>query len=570
MKFYKASSIQASYFLFFISFIMMLSSLKLIMNYQKIMMEFIFFEYNSVLYTFPIFFEWYTTMFSSIVCFISGCVMIFTFSYMSSDVFMSRFVWLVMLFVLSMNFFIFIPSLVSLLLGWDGLGLVSFCLVIYYQNSKSLGAGLMTVFMNRVGDCAILLSIGFVFSMGHFNSEFFWNFDFMGFVIIMLMIAGLTKSAQLPFSSWLPAAMAAPTPVSALVHSSTLVTAGVFLLIRFYTFLESMYLFNFLLLMISSMTMIMAGLAANLETDLKKIIALSTLSQLGIMMFSISLKLFNLALFHLFVHAMFKALLFLCAGNIIHCHMNNQDIRKMGFLWNQLPVTSTCFNIANFALCGFPFLAGFYSKDCIIEMMVFYQTNIFITLNMMITTFLTAAYSARLFMIIFLSKMTQSCLSKIYDEDKMISTSLILLSLMAIMGGAIMSWLFFSPMVIPVINQMDKLLAFLITLIGGILTYKLFSLTEVKKLSHKIFFCFNMWFMVNLSNNFVSKPFLDSGSVVVKSLDLGWLEMMGGEGLFKKFIILMSLNQKNQSNLFNFFIFLSFITIIFIPIILYM
>jgi len=161
--------------------------------------------------------------------------------------------------------------------------------------------------------------------------------------------------------------MAAPTPVSALVHSSTLVTAGVFLLIRFHPVLRLNEWFNRALLLLGVITRVIAGTAACLETDLKKIIALSTLSQLGLMIMRLGLNLRSFALFHLLTHALFKALLFLCAGTIIHFQQNNQDIRTIGNLSRQLPFTSRVLNIANFALCGFPFLGGFYSKDLILE-----------------------------------------------------------------------------------------------------------------------------------------------------------------------------------------------------------
>merc|ERR1719347_256241 len=176
----------------------------------------------------------------------------------------------------------------------------------------------------------------------------------------------MTKRAQIPFSAWLPAAIAAPTPVSALVHSSTLVTAGVYLLIRFRSVLEGTVVQTGLLLL-ASLTMFMAGLGANFETDLKKIIALSTLSQLGVIMRVLALGFPDLAFFHLLAHALFKALLFICAGSIIHRVKDYQDIRIMGGLVYHIPLTSICINLANLALCGTPFLAGFYSKDIILE-----------------------------------------------------------------------------------------------------------------------------------------------------------------------------------------------------------
>jgi len=210
------------------------------------------------------------------------------------------------------------------------------------------------------------------------------------------MVAAMTKSAQVPFSSWLPAAIAAPTPVSALVHSSTLVTAGVFLIIRFYPFLHLSSYFHFFLLFRSVITMFIAGINALGECDLKKIIALSTLSQLGVIIFSIGICLPILGYFHLVTHAIFKALLFVCAGFLIHYHSHSQDLRYMGNLCNQIPLTISCIVRANLALCAFPFLAGFYSKDLIIEISIYSGFNFIIFLLVGVATGITVSYSVRL------------------------------------------------------------------------------------------------------------------------------------------------------------------------------
>merc|ERR1712033_108246 len=196
-------------------------------------------------------------------------------------------------------------------------------------------------------------------------------------LVLILALAGLTKRAQYPFSAWLPAAMAAPTPVSALVHSSTLVTAGVYLLVRFRIALDGSEV-QMVLLLLSRLTIFIAGLGANFEYDLKKIIALSTLSQLGVIISILCLGYANLAFFHLLRHALFKALLFICAGAVIHNIKDYQDVRVIGGLVSQIPLTTFCINLANLALCGRPFLAGFYSKDLILEIAFIRNINIFI------------------------------------------------------------------------------------------------------------------------------------------------------------------------------------------------
>lgn len=217
-----------------------------------------------------------------------------------------------------------------------------------------------------------------------------------GYVIIFIILAAITKRAQVPFSRWLPAAMAAPTPVSALVHSSTLVTAGVFLLVRFYPYLRLRGRFHKVLLIRGCVTMLMAGINALRECDLKKIIALSTLRQLGVIISRIGLGLPELAFFHLVTHAIFKALLFVCAGTLIHLYHHSQDLRGIGNLSAQMPLTMACINRANLALCAFPFMAAFYSKDLIIEMRIYGRRNIVVVIIIYVATGITASYSMRL------------------------------------------------------------------------------------------------------------------------------------------------------------------------------
>jgi NADH-ubiquinone oxidoreductase chain 5 len=230
---------------------------------------------------------------------------------------------------------------------------------------KSLNAGLLTILSNRIGDIAILLRIAWLFNYGSWNImivEYMYRSEIL-LILGLVMLASLTKSAQIPFSAWLPAAIAAPTPISALVHSSTLVTAGVYLMIRFSELLG----INRILYYLSVLTMFISGLGANYEIDLKKVIALSTLSQLGVIMIALSLGFLELAYFHLLMHALFKSLLFLCAGVYIHGFGDKQDIRALGGATEGAPLTSFFFLGCSLALCGFPFISGFYSRDLILE-----------------------------------------------------------------------------------------------------------------------------------------------------------------------------------------------------------
>lgn len=216
------------------------------------------------------------------------------------------------------------------------------------------------------------------------------------YLITIITIAAITKRAQVPFSSWLPAAIAAPTPVRALVHSSTLVTAGIFLLIRFRPFLIQFNIFSNILIFVAVITSLLGGWGATYETDLKKIIALSTLSQLGVIIFSLSLGYTYLTLFHLYTHALFKSILFICAGHILHTSWHNQDIRNLGNSVYNLPFTTIIFNLGNICLIGIPFISGFYSKDSILEQILCGNFNIIIILLILFATAFTAKYSFRL------------------------------------------------------------------------------------------------------------------------------------------------------------------------------
>nr|AEP39105.1 NADH dehydrogenase subunit 5 [Oncomelania hupensis hupensis] len=494
--------------------------------------------------------------FSNVVCLISGCVMLFSSSYMSHDPFLKRFVWLVMLFVLSMNLLVFIPSLPALLLGWDGLGIVSFALVIYYQNMKSLGAGMLTIMANRIGDVMILLSIGILVLQGHWIINLMWDFHLSMYLVLTITIAAMTKSAQIPFSAWLPAAMAAPTPVSALVHSSTLVTAGVFLLIRFYPFLSESSMFQPALLFISVLTLLLAGIGANYENDLKKIIALSTLSQLGVMMMSLGMGMVSLSLFHLYTHALFKALLFLCAGMIIHNSSNYQDIRSMGLISKQAPLTVACLNIANLSLCGAPFLSGFYSKDLILETSLANPTSSLMILLIFLATGMTAAYSLRLSFCSLWGNMKNNSLHTKIEKDAYVNWATTTLTLAAIFAGSLLQSVFleFSPQLF-VLPPFHKALTIMVIIMGLFISAIFWDEDFFPKKMNKIkFFFTTMWFLAPISAQPLTKLSMMLGTNIMKSVDQGWLEVLGGQGSFKTIMTLSNNNQKFQIKSFNFFI----------------
>nr|YP_008238888.1 NADH dehydrogenase subunit 5 [Abisara fylloides]ADO19990.1 NADH dehydrogenase subunit 5 [Abisara fylloides] len=541
------------FFLFFFMLMNFFFMVYFIMNNLVMFFEWEVISFNSINIVMSILLDWMSLLFMMFVSLISFSVIYYSKSYMNSEINLNRFIILVLLFIFSMILLIISPNIISIFLGWDGLGLVSYCLVIYYQNMKSYNAGMLTALSNRVGDVMILMVITWMLNYGSWNYIFYLNFMmndyFMNLIGMMVILAAMTKSAQIPFSSWLPAAMAAPTPVSALVHSSTLVTAGVYLLIRFSELLNNVYFIKFLLLM-SGLTMFMAGVAANYEFDLKKIIALSTLSQLGLMMSILSMGFNDLAFFHLLTHAMFKALLFMCAGMIIHMVNNNQDIRLMGGISIYIPLTSLCMNISNLALCGIPFLAGFYSKDLILEMVSMSNLNFFIFYLYYSSTGLTLFYSIRLLMYLMMDDYNMLSIYNLYDEDYVKLKSMLILLMMSLISGSFLSWMIFSYPYMIYLPMNLKIMVIYVMILGLLLG--LFMSSENIYYLNKFIFMYKlsyflsvMWFMPNLSTYVLNYNFLLLGQKLMKNMDMGWSEMYSGYGMYN---IL-----KNYSSFYSFF-----------------
>lgn len=313
----------------------------------------------------PILVDWYSLIFFLVVLTISSCVIVYRVSYIQHEVYLKRFGDLVILFVLSIRIYVFVPNFVGLIIGWDGLGLVSFLLVIYYRDHSSLIAGKRTFLTNRVGDAMLILRLGLIIEFstwGYIDLEE----QLLGFFLVGLVVVGrTTKSAQFPFRAWLPDAIAAPTPVSALVHSSTLVTAGVFILIRFSGCFNGFW--SIYLLRVAGFTVVWAGIVGFNCIDLKKLVAFSTIRQLGLIIARLGCGAVKVCFFHLVVHAFFKALIFLCVGIIIYFSGGVQDFRLISGLWYKVPISLSWLIVCSFSLMGLPFLSGFYSKDLLLE-----------------------------------------------------------------------------------------------------------------------------------------------------------------------------------------------------------
>lgn len=500
--------------------------------------------------------DWISLIFIRFVLLISSLVIYYRKEYIGGDYNINRFILLVLIFVTSIILLIIRPNLIRILLGWDGLGLVSYCLVIYYQNVKSYNAGMLTALSNRVGDVALLMAIAWIFNFGRFNYIYYLEAikGSLEITVIgaLVVLAAITKRAQIPFSAWLPAAIAAPTPVSALVHSSTLVTAGVYLLIRFSPAIRFTWIRDWLLL-IAGLTIFIAGLGANFEFDLKKIIALSTLSQLGLMIRILSLGFYKLAYFHLLTHALFKALLFICAGAVIHNIKDSQDIRNIGSLVTQIPYTTACLNVANIALCGIPFLAGFYSKDLILEMASLSLLNILGFFLFFFSTGLTICYTIRLVYYSIRGLFNARVCHPMNDEGHIILKGIRGLLFMSVIGGRIISWILFPRPAIVCLPFYLKTLALSVRLLGGWVGYQINQLRLGDglisfKYYNQIVFSGSMWFIPFISTYGVSRGPLLRGTYLIKRIDQGWSENLGGQGIYSSLLKLSQISQSLQNN----------------------
>ena len=394
------------------------------------------------------------------VSLISLLVHIYSWSYMENDPFIIRFICLLSIFTFFMFVLVTSSNFVQLFFGWEGIGACSYFLIgFWYTRVQANKSALKAIIINKIGDICLLIAISliaFVFQSLDFSvvfplisifstkTFFFFNLEIniIEFICFWLLLAAVGKSAQIGLHIWLPDAMEGPTPVSALIHAATMVTAGIFLIIKCSFIFEYAPLNLILILFIGSVTAIFAASAGLLQNDIKKIIAYSTCSQLGYMFYSCGLSNYIGSLFHLINHAFFKALLFLSAGSIIHAVSNEQDIRKMGSLQYYLPVSYISFLIGSFSLMGLPFLSGFYSKDFILETSFFYNFN-FSTFTYIVTTLtatLTILYSVRLLYLVFIIKNNSFKIiyTSVKESSWFLLIPLIILSFFSIFSGYFM------------------------------------------------------------------------------------------------------------------------------------
>ena len=511
-------------------------------------------------------FDFISLYFISLVRLVAGRVILFRTSYISKEVYFRRFIGLVVSFIISIFLLILRPNIIRLLLGWDGLGVTSYLLVIFYQRSKSYNAGIITALTNRIGDVGLLVSLAMILSYGHwtyiYDTSTSKNISHL--LLIIIIRSACTKRAQIPFSAWLPAAIAAPTPVSALVHSSTLVTAGVYLLIRMNIFLINTNRSN-VLIILGTVTIMIAGLAAIFEIDMKKIIALSTLRQLGIMIIILGAGNPLLAYFHLISHAFFKAILFICAGIIIHNIKDYQDIRNMGSGLMSLPITISIIMVANLRLCGLPFLSGFYSKDIILEIIIIKGLRLLIMSIILLSTFLTVAYSCRIRFLVAVNLINSESFFSIVDGDKIILTGIFILLPFSIMGGIILSWTIFS------VNKLIFLpfwikSSILVCIASAIFIIYIYYINSIS-LSKNIFIWFlsNIWFIPLTFSLTAASNFLIVSKTFTKIVEISWSELI----LFKKFLGMFELKlTRNYRDFFSYIYIIQAIEIAFLVFIL--
>ncbi|RYF96749.1 MAG: NADH-quinone oxidoreductase subunit L, partial [Caulobacteraceae bacterium] len=345
---------------------------------------------------------------------------LYSVGYMSHDATPARFFAYLSLFTFMMLMLVTADNLVQLFFGWEGVGLASYLLIGYWYDRESANRAAMKAFIvNRVGDVAFMLGVAltfFVFGSVEFDTIFasvaehandrFAGLPAIELIGVLLFLGACGKSAQLGLHTWLPDAMEGPTPVSALIHAATMVTAGVFLMARMSPIMEYAPIALQIVTVVGASTALFAATIGCVQNDIKRVIAYSTCSQLGYMFFAAGVGAYQVAIFHLFTHAFFKALLFLGAGSVIHAMSDEQDMRKMGGIWTKIPVTYVVMWIGSLALAGIPFFAGYYSKDAILEAAFASHSGVglYAFVCGLVAAFLTAFYSWRLLIMTFHGK----------------------------------------------------------------------------------------------------------------------------------------------------------------------
>nr|YP_004733104.1 NADH dehydrogenase subunit 5 [Nerodia sipedon]AEH59660.1 NADH dehydrogenase subunit 5 [Nerodia sipedon] len=482
----------------------------------------------------------------------SWSIMEFSTWYMSTDPKTDKFLKYLLAFLIAMLTIITANNMYQLFIGWEGVGIMSFLLIGWWNGRPDANtAALQAIIYNRIGDIGLIMTTAWLLTSSSINlQELLSQYETPHTIPMLGLLAAATgKSAQFGLHPWLPSAMEGPTPVSALLHSSTMVVAGIFLLIRLHPMLSNSKNMTTACLILGATTTMFAAMAATTHTDIKKIIALSTTSQLGLMMTMIGLNQPSLAFLHMTTHSFFKALLFLCSGSFIHNLNNEQDVRKMGGLLKTTPMTASFLTIASLSLIGTPFLSGFYSKDTIIETMTNSYTNSWTLTITLIATILSASYSTK----IMLSTLTDypRMNHSTSKETKTIINPLSRLMTMSILAGTMTKISTLQTTTTITMPKTIKLMALIATLTGVFLYKDLTHTTNYSKPQNPNTFnlFFNQLAFFNIPHRTTTmNTLMTSQKTSTELIDLWALEIWGPKGLTNTLTptIHLSTQQKNM------------------------